>query len=94
MQEALQSMKGELVKEQQRSVGMERSRAAFLGAWRENRLRSGAARVIQRQFRAQRVRQLLNRTRLNAKVKLSPYICACSEAASMPDIKHCPCLVT
>ena len=87
-------MKGELVKEQQRSAGMERSRAAFLAAWRENRLRSGAARIIQRQFRAQRVRQLLNRTHLNAKVKLSPYGCAFSEAASMPDIEHCSRLVT
>ena len=78
MQEALQSMKGELMKEQQRSAGMERSRAAFLAAWRENRLRSGAARVIQRHFRARRMRQLLSRTRLNAKVQLCPYRCALS----------------
>lgn len=64
-------MKGELVKEQQRSAGMERSRRAFLAAWRENRTRSGAARLIQRHFRARRMRQLLNRTHFNAKVKLS-----------------------
>jgi hypothetical protein len=65
-------MKGELVKEQQRSAGLERARAAFLAAWREKRLRSGAARVIQRHFRARRMRQLLSRTRLNAKVLCCP----------------------
>ncbi len=63
-------MKGELVKEQQRSTGLERSRAAFLAAWRENRRRSRAARLIQRHFRARRLRQLLARTQLNAKVRL------------------------
>lgn len=71
MQESLQTMKGEVVKEQQRSAGMERSRAAFLAAWRENRMRSGAARLIQRHFRARRMRQLLSRTYINAKVRLS-----------------------
>ena len=68
VQESLQTMKGELVKEQQRSAGLERSRAAFVAAWRGNRMRSGAARTIQRHFRARRMLQLLDRTRLNAKV--------------------------
>ena len=63
-------MKGELVKEQQHSASLERSRAAFLSIWRKNRMRSRAARLIQRHFRAQRLRQLLARTQLNAKVRL------------------------
>ena len=61
-------MKGELVKEQQRSAGLERSWAAFVAEWHGNRMRSGAARTIQRHFRARRMLQLLDRTRLNAKV--------------------------
>ena len=64
-------MKGKLVKEQQRSAGLERSRAAFVAAWRGNRMRSGAARTIQRHFRARRMLQLLDRTRLNVKVSLA-----------------------
>ena len=64
-------MKGELVKEQQRSAGLERSWAAFVAVWHGNRMRSGAARTIQRHFRAQRIHQLLDHTRLNAKVRLA-----------------------
>lgn len=64
-------MKGELVKEQQRSAGAERARAAFLAAWRENRKRGGAARTIQRHFRARRVRRLLARTTFNAKASFA-----------------------
>lgn len=63
-------MKGELVKEQQHSAGLQRSRAAFVAVWRRNRMRSGAARLIQRHFRARRLHQLLARTQLNAKVRL------------------------
>ena len=77
-------MKGELVKEQQRSAGLERSRAAFVAAWRGNRMRSGAARTIQRHFRARRVLQLLDRTRLNAKVSLA----ASQQAAGAVAVWH------
>ena len=74
-------MKGELVKEQQRSAGLERSRAVFLSVWRENRRRSGAARLIQRRYRAQRLHQLLARTQLNAKVRLW---CTCVKSCVWP----------
>ena len=70
-QECLQTMKGELVKEEQQSAGLQRSRTAFLAVWRRNRMRSGAARLIQRHFRARRLHKLLARTQLNAKVRLS-----------------------
>ena len=84
MQESLQTMKGELVKEQQRSAGLERSRAAFMAVWRGNRMRSGAARTIQRHFRARRILQLLDRTRLNAKVRPA----ASQQAAGAVAVQH------
>lgn len=68
MQDALQRMKGRVVKEQQALAGMERSRAAFLDVWEANRRRSGAARVIQRHYRAHRIACLLRRTNADAKV--------------------------
>ena len=64
-------MKGRLVKEEQALGGMQRSRQAFLAVWQANRRRSGAARVIQRHFRASRVARLLRRTDQDAKVSLS-----------------------
>ena len=84
VQESLQTMKGELVKEQQRSAGLERSRAAFVAVWRGNRMRSGAARAIQRHFRARRMLQLLDRTRLNAKVGPA----ASQQAAGAAAVQH------
>ena len=61
-------MKGHLVKAEQSLAGMQRSRQAFLAVWQANRRRSGAARVIQRHFRASRVARLLKRTDQDAKV--------------------------
>ncbi|KAK9904052.1 hypothetical protein WJX75_003480 [Coccomyxa subellipsoidea] len=66
-QDAQQRMKGRLVKEEQALGGMQRSRQAFLAVWQANRRRSGAARVIQRHFRASRVARLLRRTDQDAK---------------------------
>lgn len=81
-------MKGRLVKEQQMLAGMQRSRQAFLAVWEANRRRSGAARVIQRHFRASRVARLLKRTNLDAKVSLlhcvPVFMCAARPGSDCP----------
>ena len=68
-QESLEAAKGALVKEQQAVAGARRSREAFLAVWAAHRARSGAARTVQRHFRAWRVRRLLAQTSLDARVR-------------------------
>jgi hypothetical protein len=68
-QEALQRMKGQLVKEEQAVAAMQRAREKFLEAWLlPSRRRSNAARTIQRYFRAAMLRKLQQKNSLDVKV--------------------------
>lgn len=70
-------MRQQLAAEQAALAGMRRSREAFVAVWAERRARSGAARTVQRRFRAWRLARLLTRTSLDAKVQHSPPLASC-----------------
>ncbi len=68
-QDALAGTKAALAREEGRTVAAARSRAALVAVWGANRRRGGAARTVQRAWRAWRVRGLLQQGRSAAQAR-------------------------
>jgi hypothetical protein len=74
LQDALAAAKAALAREEGRTAAAARSRAALVSVWAANRRRGGAARTVQRAWRAWRVRGLLQQGRSAAQARAPPCI--------------------